>query len=282
MWREKIIKTVELDFAAEIKASGDDRQRKELRGLFAHVRDWVATKADDHFLERRNMDTPKFIVHDVALRDQETARRIDNLPEAYLPMDRELDRIAESLRFSVEHREPGPVPSREGSRQFIEGGLGHEIRQLREDAARVMARTSWLGRTLTDPVRDHRDRINELKASLREIAADRDGRYSPVVSRMHDAAMADWNQRCVEHRNQTGMLEKVEGARELPLLERGEKAQELVKSFDRFDMRREAGQMRDALQERPSFISRPDPEETRERSRGYTMERERDRSDRSR
>ncbi len=277
MWREKIIQTVQRDFSAEIKASGNGRQREELRGLFAHVRDWVATKADDHFLERRNMDSPKFIVHDVALRDQETARRIDSLPEAYLPMDRELGRIAESLQLSVEYHKPGPQPSREASRQFVEVRLEYEVQRLSKDAADVMARTTWLGKVFTDPVSYERDRIAELKKSLAEIAAERDvmGRYSPLVNRTHDAAISGWEQRCVEYRNQTTMLGKVEEARELPLVERGERAMELVKSFDRANMSREAGQMRDALHERPSFISRPDPEETRERSRGYTMERDR-------
>lgn len=266
MWREKIIGTVERDFSAEIEATGDDRQRKELRGLFANVRDWIATKADDHFLERRNMDSPKFIIHDVALRDEESARRIDRLPEAFLPLDRAFDRAADSLQLSVEHRKPGPMPSRERARQFIEAGLECEIKRLREDAADVMARTSWLGRKLTDPVSEHRARIAELKTSLREIEADRDGTgpYSAAVSRRHDAAMSAWNQACVHHGNQTAMLEKVEAARELPLVERGKEAMNLRTSFDRLDMRREASMMREALKERPAFISLPDRESTQE------------------
>lgn len=262
----------------EIETSRDGKQREQLRGLFAHVRDWVARKADDHFLEQRHRDSPKFIVHDVALRDETTARRIDRLPEAYLPMDKVLDQTAESLRFRVEHREPGPVPSREGSRRFIEVHLEHELKSQRDDAARVMARTSWFGRTFTDPISDHRDRIGELKKSLREIAAERDGtgRYVPAVNRMHDAAMADWEQARVQYRNQTAMLEKVEGVRELPLVERGKEAEKLVRSFDRVDMRREAGMMKEALHERPAFVSLPEPpERTRERSQGRTMERER-------
>lgn len=213
------------------------------------------------------MDSPKFVIHDVALRDEETARRIDRLPEAFLPMDRAFDRAAESLRLSVEHRKPGSVPSRERARQFIEAGLEHDIKRLREDAADVMARTSWLGRMLLgDPVSGLRERIAELKASLRKIEADRDGTgpYSAAVSRRHDAAMSAWNQACAQHENQTAMLEKVEAARDLPLVERGKEAMILMKSFDRLDMRREVSMMREALKERPAFISLPDSESTQE------------------
>lgn len=271
MWREKILGTVERDFAAEFGATGDDRQRRELRALFARVRDWIATKADGHFLERRSFDSPKFVIHDVALRDEETARRIDRLPEAFLPMDRAFDRVAESLRLSVEHRKPGPEPSREGVRQFIEVGLEYEIKRLREDAADVMSRTSWLGRMLLgDQLSGHRARIAELKASLREIVAEREliGRYSPAVSRRYDAAMADWEQARVRHRNQTTMLAKVEAARDLPLVERGNQVMNLITSFDRLAMRREASWMREGLQERPAFISLPDKESEEEEEEG--------------
>ncbi len=275
--RETLTTRVRSDIAKEMAATRSSEERTGLARLFEGVKEYVTTEADWKFLNQHEKLDAKTIVHAVGLRDGLTDIRTTEDRVPYLPMDRELKSISETLGRAVSGSDPGTQPSRQEAQSDVLRALEARSARLSDRIGQAERDAGLIARATFQVARDEKRELRELRYKAADIEHGRGGEGQEMVENVLRTRTADWHMHRDIHNGHVRALNEVEAIRAMPLEARGRAAEGLARSLERSGMREEGGRLREAVERRPADPPRAaEPTRERERTKEPKIERDRD------
>ena len=240
-------------------ATRSAEQRSSLTRLYDGVREYVTAMADRKLLTQLEGRDAKTIVHAVGLRDITTEARTELLKEPYLPMDRELKAISDTLGGTAAASDPGRQPSRQDARTDVLSALDAKCARLSDRIGQAERDAGLLARATFQVARDEKRELRELRYKAADIEHRRGGDGEAMVENVLHTRTSNWQMNRDIHSGHVRAFNEVEAVRALPLEARGRAAERLAGSLERNGMREEGGRLRDAAERRPSDPPRRPP-----------------------
>jgi hypothetical protein len=274
--REVLTARVRTDIATEMAATKDALQRSHLTGLYREATRWITLNADKSFLKEHEKLDAKTVVHAVGLRYDLIGDSLGDRRTPYLPMDRELKSISESLGRTASASDPGRQPGYEQAQSDVLRALENRIARVTERIGQAEKDAGLIAWATRQVARDEKRELRELRYKEADIEHGRGGEGEALVQNLLRERTADWHMHRDIHNGHVRALNEVEAIRAMPLADRGRAAERLAGNLERSGMREEGGRLREAVERRPADPPRAaEPTRERERTKEPTIERDR-------